>query len=108
LAVEQAERDKAAWEAEKAAMSKRDRKKAEKKEAEDAAAAAVAAEAAKAEAEAKRAEAEAAEARRLSDPAVQHDMAYAKAFEGTVRVAVASALDEFVDRVVAVAKEPKA
>jgi len=53
-----------------------------------------------------RAAAEAAEQQRLADPAVQHQMAYAKEVHGLVAAAVATTLDEFIDRAIAVSDEP--
>ena len=106
-AKEEEEEAKIAWEAKKAGMSKRDRKKAEEKERKEAEAAA--AEKAEAEAAAERAaeEAAAAEAARLADPRVQKEMAYAKQLNDSVRAVLEASLDRFLERAVALDREPK-
>lgn len=106
LAREREEHEAAEWEAAKAKMSKKDLKKALKKEAEEAVPKAAARAAADAEAAAARAAAEAAEAKRLADPAVQHEMAYAKAVEEAISAVVRSSLDAWVERAASIAKEP--
>ena len=95
---EQAAADVAAWEAKKAAMSKRERKKAEEKERKEAEAAAAAMEAAAAAAAAAAAEAEAAEAARLARPEVRQEMAYAAELNQCVRVVVEQCVEAFAAR----------
>ena len=105
-AKENEAKEKAEWEAKKAAMSKRDRKKAEKAEEAAAAAAAEAAAIAAEEAEKAAAEAEAAEKARLADPAVQREMRYEAQLEQSVRAVLEASLEQFLQRAVQLDSEP--
>ena len=105
-AKENEAKEKAEWEAKKAAMSKRDRKKAEKAEEAAAAAAAEAAAVAAEEAEKAAAEAEAAEKARLADPAVQREMRYEAQLEQSVRAVLEASLEQFLQRAVQLDSEP--